>query len=210
MANVAADGLFAADPAAPRCRSSAWSVGGVGDALVPPLAQVGRGLIQPRFPAGGLASSSSMLPARANRCAVLRSSSVARLIADSDSPARAVRGSRRCVPGCVSPGGALGRRHRGIRPGATCTPWRFLLQRAPQHLARRHCRRRHRAGPSVSRDSQLPSWRRIRPGCATGAGRYADYMAWVYRILPFDICSNDLRAAVTSRPRRADLAPITS
>jgi hypothetical protein len=74
--DVAADGLLAAGPAA--LLQFGVERGSVGDAFV---------LIELRFPAGGLAQQSPALPARANRCTVLRSSPVARLIADSDSPA---------------------------------------------------------------------------------------------------------------------------
>ena len=83
--DVTADGLVAADPAA--LLQFGVERGGVGDAFVPPLVQVRGELIQLRFPAGGLAQQLPGAAGAANRCTVLRSSPVTRLIADSDSPA---------------------------------------------------------------------------------------------------------------------------
>ena len=81
---VAADGLDAAGPAA--FLQLSVQGGGVGNAFVPPLADVRLERVELRFPAGGLARSSSMVAARAKRCTVLRSRPRARQMALSDCP----------------------------------------------------------------------------------------------------------------------------
>ncbi len=136
--DVAADGLLAAGPAL--FPQLGVQPGGIGDALIPPLVQVGRELIQFRFPAGGLAQQ---LLCAAGAGGPLHGLAV--------QPGRAAdRGQR--LAGVQPPAdlgiAVPGPGHQAALPAARiqesirrdlpaiCLPWWFVLRRA--HRTRRN------------------------------------------------------------------------